>query len=77
MNLNFKVEKRNIMGELSRTSQHIGIAVEKQLNDVGIYTFEELKRTGTEYRAWLKNTGDVDRFGMHYAGYLLGAIHEY
>ncbi len=40
------------MGELSKLP-NIGKEVERQLNDVGIYTYEELKEIGTE-QAWLK-----------------------
>ncbi len=40
------------MGELSRLP-NIGKEVEKQLNQVGIYTYDELKSIGTE-QAWLK-----------------------
>ena len=40
------------MGELSKLP-NIGAAVESQLNQVGIFTEEELKQTGTE-QAWLK-----------------------
>ena len=40
------------MGELSRLP-NIGKEVEKQLNKVGIYTYDELKNAGTE-QTWLK-----------------------
>ena len=40
------------MGELSRLL-NIGSTVEEQLNQVGIFTTEELKSTGAE-QAWLK-----------------------
>lgn len=40
------------MGELSKLP-NIGKEVERQLNEVGIYTYEELKEIGTE-QAWLK-----------------------
>lgn len=40
------------MGELSKLP-NIGKEVEKQLNQVGIFTYEELKAAGTE-EAWLK-----------------------
>ena len=40
------------MGELSRLP-NIGKEVEKQLNQVGIYTYDELKNAGTE-QTWLK-----------------------
>lgn len=40
------------MGELSELP-NIGKEVERQLNEVGIFTYEELKNTGTK-QAWLK-----------------------
>lgn len=40
------------MGELSKLL-NIGSTVEEQLNQVGIFTAEELKSTGAE-QAWLK-----------------------
>lgn len=40
------------MGELSNLP-NIGKVVEEQLNEVGIHTFEELKRDRTE-QAWLR-----------------------
>ena len=40
------------MGELSKLP-NIGKEVEKQLNDVGIFTYDELKDIGAE-KAWLK-----------------------
>lgn len=40
------------MGELSKLP-NIGKEVERQLNQVGIYTYDELKNIGTE-QAWLK-----------------------
>lgn len=40
------------MGELSKL-QNIGIETEKQLNKVGISTFNELKEIGAEH-AWLR-----------------------
>lgn len=40
------------MGELSNLP-NIGKVVEQQLNEVGIYTYEELKTLGAE-QAWLK-----------------------
>lgn len=40
------------MGELSKLP-NIGKEVERQLNETGIFTYEELKETGTE-QAWLK-----------------------
>ncbi|MDS0527431.1 TfoX/Sxy family protein [Clostridium sp. SHJSY1] len=40
------------MGELSKLP-NIGKEVEKQLNGVGIFNFEQLEKIGTE-QAWLK-----------------------
>lgn len=40
------------MGELSKLP-NIGIEVERQLNETGIFTYEELKEAGAE-QAWLK-----------------------
>ena len=40
------------MGELSKLP-NIGKEVEKQLNNVGIFTYDELKDIGAE-KAWLK-----------------------
>lgn len=40
------------MGELSKLN-NIGKVVEEQLNEVGIYTYEELKAAGSK-QAWLK-----------------------
>lgn len=40
------------MGELSKLP-NIGEKVEKQLNRIGIFTYDELKDIGTE-QAWLK-----------------------
>lgn len=40
------------MGELSKLP-NIGKEVERQLNEAGIYTYEELKEIGAE-QAWLK-----------------------
>lgn len=40
------------MGELSKLP-NIGKEVEHQLNETGIFTYEELKETGTE-QAWLR-----------------------
>ena len=40
------------MGELSKLP-NIGKEVERQLNETGIFTYEELKETGAE-QAWLK-----------------------
>jgi DNA transformation protein len=43
------------MGELSELP-NIGRVVEEQLNQVGIYTYEQLKETGSR-QAWLKIQG--------------------
>lgn len=40
------------MGELSKLP-NIGAVVEKQLNEAGIFTFEDLKNCGAE-NAWLR-----------------------
>ncbi|MDT8718451.1 TfoX/Sxy family protein [Clostridium sp. 19966] len=40
------------MGELSKLP-NIGKEVERQLNEVGIFTYDELKNAGTE-QAWLR-----------------------
>lgn len=40
------------MGELSKLP-NIGKEVERQLNEVGIFTYDELRAIGTE-QAWLK-----------------------
>ena len=40
------------MGELQNLS-NIGKAIEEQLNQVGITTYEQLKKTGSK-EAWLK-----------------------
>ena len=40
-----------IMGELSKLP-NIGKKLEEQLNEVGIYTFEELKKAGSK-QVWL------------------------
>lgn len=40
------------MGELSKLP-NIGKIVEKQLNDAGIFTYDDLKSSGAE-KAWLK-----------------------
>ena len=40
------------MGELSKLP-NIGAVVEKQLNEVGINTYDDLKETGAE-EAWLR-----------------------
>ena len=50
MNLNLKGSI--IMGELSKLP-NIGKEVERQLNEVGIFTYDDLKAIGTE-QAWLK-----------------------
>ncbi len=49
---NSKLKGSFIMGELSKLP-NIGKEVERQLNSVGIFTYDELKEIGTE-QAWLK-----------------------
>lgn len=44
------------MGELSKFP-NIGKAVEKQLNGVGFFIYDELKATSAE-KAWLKHSGE-------------------
>ena len=50
--MNSNLKGRFIMGELSRLP-NIGKEVERQLNIIGIFTYDELKDIGTE-QAWLK-----------------------
>ena len=49
---NLNLKGSIIMGELSKLP-NIGKEVERQLNEVGIFTYDELKAIGTE-QAWLK-----------------------
>jgi DNA transformation protein len=61
------------MGELSKLP-NIGKEVERQLNEVGIFTYNELKDIGTE-RAWLK-IQEIDASAcIHRLLALEGAIH--
>ncbi|MBV7272766.1 TfoX/Sxy family protein [Clostridium sp. PL3] len=61
------------MGELSKLP-NIGKEIERQLNEVGIFTYDELKDTGTE-KAWLK-IQEIDASAcIHRLLALEGAIH--
>lgn len=60
------------MGELAKLP-NIGKVVEEQLNAVGIYTYEELKKTGTE-AAWLKIQAIDESACIHRLLALEGAI---
>lgn len=61
------------MGELSKLP-NIGKEVESQLNKVGVFTYDELKRIGTE-QAWLK-IQEIDASAcIHRLLALEGAIH--
>ncbi|WP_186430390.1 TfoX/Sxy family protein [Clostridium sp. BSD9I1] len=61
------------MGELSNLP-NIGKEVERQLNKVGIFTYDELKDIGTE-KAWLK-IQEIDASAcIHRLLALEGAIH--
>ena len=61
------------MGELSKLP-NIGEEVERQLNEVGIFTYDELKDIGTE-QAWLK-IQEIDASAcIHRLLALEGAIH--
>ena len=61
------------MGELSKLP-NIGKEVERQLNKVGIFTYDELKNIGTE-QAWLK-IQEIDASAcIHRLLALEGAIH--
>jgi DNA transformation protein len=61
------------MGELSMLP-NIGKVIEKQLNKVGIFTYDELKDTGAE-QAWLKIQKIDDSACIHRLLALEGAIH--
>lgn len=62
------------MGELSKLI-NIGPAVEKQLNEVGINTYEDLKSTGSR-QAWLK-IQEIDSSACIHRLYALeGAIEQ-
>lgn len=60
------------MGELSKLP-NIGPAVEKQLNEVGINTKEELVRLGSK-QAWMKIKSIDDSACIHRLYALQGAI---
>lgn len=61
------------MGELSKLP-NIGIEVERQLNTVGIFTYDELNDIGTE-QAWLK-IQEIDASAcIHRLLAIEGAIH--
>lgn len=60
------------MGELSRCL-NIGEVVEKQLNEVGISTYEELKRIGSK-DAWLRIKEIDDSACIHRLYAFEGAI---
>ncbi|HEX3075420.1 MAG TPA: TfoX/Sxy family protein [Lachnospiraceae bacterium] len=62
------------MGELSQLI-NIGKEVEKQLNQVGINTYEELKEIGSK-QAWLKIKSIDDSACIHRLYALEGAIRE-
>ena len=61
------------MGELSKLP-NIGKEVERQLNEVGIFTYDELKDIGAE-QAWLKIQEIDDSACIHRLLALEGAIH--
>ncbi len=60
------------MGELSKLP-NIGSVVEKQLSEVGINTFEDLKRAGSK-NAWLKIRAVDDSACIHRLYSFEGAI---
>lgn len=60
------------MGELSQLP-NIGKVVEAQLNEVGIYTYEQLKETGSK-QAWLKIKAVDESACIHRLLSLEGAI---
>lgn len=62
------------MGELSRCL-NIGEVVEKQLNEVGISTYEELKRIGSK-NAWLRIKEIDDSACIHRLYAFEGAIRK-
>lgn len=61
------------MGELSKLP-NIGKEVERQLNEVGIFTYDELKVNGAE-QAWLKIQEIDPSACIHRLLALEGAIH--
>lgn len=60
------------MGELSKL-QNIGLVVEKQLNEVGIETYQQLKDIGSK-QAWLKIKSIDETACIHRLYALEGAI---
>ncbi|RHP35769.1 TfoX/Sxy family protein [Lachnotalea sp. AF33-28] len=60
------------MGELSQLP-NIGKVVEAQLNEVGIYTYEQLKETGSK-QAWLKIKAVDESACIHRLLALEGAV---
>ena len=60
------------MGELSQLP-NIGKVVEAQLNEVGIYTYDQLKETGSK-QAWLKIKAVDESACIHRLLSLEGAI---
>ena len=68
-----KFEKESIMGELLKL-HNIGEEVERQLNSVGIFTYDELKNIGAEL-AWLKIQEIDDSACIHRLLALEGAIY--
>lgn len=60
------------MGELSKL-QNIGAKVEEQLNDVNIFTYEDLKKLGAE-NAWLMIQGIDPSACIHRLLALEGAL---
>ena len=69
---NLNLKGSIIMGELSKLP-NIGKEVERQLNEVGIFTYDELKAIGTE-QAWLKIQGIDSSACIHRLLALEGAI---
>lgn len=60
------------MGELSKL-QNIGSVVEKQLNEAGINTYDDLKKLGSK-KAWLKIKANDPSACIHRLYALEGAI---
>ena len=60
------------MGELSQLP-NIGKVVEAQLNEVGIYTYEQIKETGSK-QAWLKIKAVDESACIHRLLALEGAV---
>lgn len=79
LSINFRVDNINsnlkgccVMGELLKLP-NIGKEVEKQLNQVGIFTFDELKSIGAK-QSWLKIQEIDDSACIHRLLALEGAI---